>query len=276
LKDLLLFLDDLPLSGLAIVLLIAFWLASEIGFVFHRRFGRSGNSADGSANDEAQVLATALLLLALLLGFTFSMALSRYDTRRAEVVKEANDIGTAWLRAGLVENPAGKALQARLATYAQARVAMAAAHEDADDDIAADRVMRSKAAVLRKEIWDLTVAATQPDRSTAQATALIASINAVIDTATTREAAIDARVPGQVMLLLLVYSMVSAFLLGYVMSAYGSHHRLAVLVLLFLLAITIVLIVDLDRPQKGSIRVSQKALLELVADIGAPKPDSQR
>lgn len=261
-------LDDLSLTGLAVVLLVIFWLASEIGFMAHRRFGRSGTRADGEASDETQVLATALLLLALLLGFTFSMAVSRYDTRRAEVVREANDIGTAWLRAGLVDSTAGKALQDRLAIYAKTRIAAAAAHEDADDDVAADLAMRSKAAVLRREIWDLTAAATLPDRSTAQATALIASVNAVIDTATTREAAIDARVPGEVLLLLIVYSAVSAFLLGYVLAAYGDHHRMAVTILLLLLVATIVLIVDLDRPQKGSIRVSQKALIDLVADIG--------
>lgn len=265
-------LDGVPLLGLAAALGLMFWLSSELGFAAHRRFGRSG--AANEASDETQVLSTALLLLALLLGFTFSMALARHDARRAEVIKEANDIGTAWLRAGLVEGPAGTALQDRLAAYAATRIARADAHDAADDDRRADAAMRAKGAVLRRELWALTAAATLPDRSTAQATALVAAVNAVIDTATTREAAIDARVPAEVIALLIIYAAVSAFLIGYVLGAYRSRHRLATGVLFLLLAITIVLIIDLDRPTNGSIRVSQQAMLDLVADIGSKRPAS--
>jgi hypothetical protein len=262
-------LDRASLWGIGIALALMFLLLSEIGFAAHGRFGRSGTADDSS--DETQMLATALLLLALLLGFTFSMALARYDTRRAEVIKEANDIGTAWLRAGLVETPAGKALQDKLGAYAATRIGNADAHDDADDDRRAVEVMRTKGLVLRREIWALTATATLPDRSTAQSAALVAAVNAVIDTATTREAAVDARVPSQVITLLIVYGGVSSFLIGYVLGAQRSRHRLATSVLFVLLAMTIVLIIDLDRPQDGSIRVSQAAMIDLVAEIGAKR-----
>lgn len=264
-------LDGVPLPAISLGLILLFFVASELGYLAHRRFGRTGSRADKDANDESQVLSTALLLLALLLGFTFSMALNRYDTRRFEIVKEANDIGTAWLRAGLVENPAGAALQEKLAAYAAARIARADAHEGADDDVAALAEMRRKGGILRREIWSLASAATLPDRSTAQSAALIASVNAVIDTATTREAAVDARVPARVMLLLVGYATVSAFLLGYVLGAYGSRHRMATIVLFLLLAATIILIMDLDRPQDGSIRVSQKPMIDLAAELAPPR-----
>ncbi len=256
--------DSVPLAVVGIVLVAAFFVASELGFVAHRRFGRT--SGDGDASDEAQVLATALLLLALLLGFTFSMALGRYDTRRQIVVQEANDIGTAWLRAGLVAAPAGRALQAKLAEYAGTRVST-----DANsNDPSGFNARMARGAVLRDQIWTLTAAAIAPDRGTAQAAALVAAVNAVLDTATTRAAAIDARVPAKVMDLLVIYAWVSAFLLGYVLGAYGSHHRIATLVLFVLLAMTITLILDLDRPQSGDVRVSQQPLIDLVADIGRP------
>ncbi len=258
--------DSVPLAIVGIALVAAFFVASELGFVAHRRFGRT--PGDGDASDEAQVLATALLLLALLLGFTFSMALGRYDTRRQIVVQEANDIGTAWLRAGLVAAPAGAALQAKLAAYAGTRVSTEA--NSTDPKVFDARMARG--AALRNEIWDLTAAATAPDRSTAQATALVAAVNAVLDTATTRAAAIDARVPAKVIDLLIVYAWVAAFLLGYVLAAYGSHHRIATLVLYILLAMTITLILDLDRPQSGDIRVSQQPLIDLVTDIDRPVP----
>ena len=209
-------LDGVSLWGIAAALGVIFWLSSEAGYAAHRRFNR--DDGDREASDETQVLATALLLLALLLGFTFSMALGRHDARRAEVIREANDIGTAWLRAGLVESPAGKALQDKLGAYAATRVAHAE-DDAADADTDADTAMRARGPALRRDIWALAAAATLPDRSTAQATSLIAAVNAVIDTATTREAAIDARVPAQVITLLIIYAGVSAFLIGYVLAA---------------------------------------------------------
>jgi len=249
-----------PLPMVAAALALIFVIAGEIGFVAHRRLG---NRADGNANDEGQVLSTALLLLALLLGFTFSIALNRYDARRIEVVAEANDIGTAWLRAGLADNDAGRNLQAKLADYARTRV------RGSDDD-AAYTQLKARGAVLRRDIWRLAAAATMPDRSTAQAASLVAAVNAVLDRATSREAAIEARVPGQVIIMLIVYAAASAFLLGYVLGAHGRRHRLASLLLFVLLALTITLILDIDRPHSGGIQISQAPLVDLIADIGAP------
>ncbi|MEY2883897.1 MAG: hypothetical protein RL490_1621 [Pseudomonadota bacterium] len=256
-------LDGIPVWGVGLGLIIAFALAAELGFVVHRKFGRDGKT--GEANDEGQVLSTALLLLALLIGFTFSMALGRFDDRRAQVVQEANDIGTAWLRAGLADNAAGKALQGKLADYAATRIAPAAGTPQHYAEVKAEGDR------LRDEIWTLTTAAISPDRSTAQAAALVSAVNAVLDTATTRETAIDARVPAKVIVLLMLYATVSAFLLGYVLGAYGSHHRGATTLLFILLAMTITIILDLDRPRDGGIKVSQQAMIDLVADLKAPR-----
>jgi hypothetical protein len=241
-----------------LALLLVYFLAAEAGFLVHRWIGRGGD--DGSS-DEGQVLSTALLLLALLLGFTFSIALGRFDERRQLVVQEANDIGTAWLRAGLYETPAGKALQEKLAIYAASRIG---------SPTRADKARLAAGNRLRGEIWQLTAATTAPDRSTAQAASLVAAVNAVLDTATQREKAVAARVPGEVLLLLIVYSVVACFLLGYVLEAHGHRHRLASGTLFVLLALTVMLILDLDRPQGGYVSVDQQAMIDLVA--GFPKP----
>jgi hypothetical protein len=240
-----------------IVLLLLYVLASEAGFLIHKRIGRGG---DGGSADESQVLSTALLLLALLLGFTFSIALSRFDERRQLVVQESNDIGTAWLRAGLYETPPAAALQQRLAAYAKTRIGSPTGEAKA---------RLAAGARLRGEIWQLTAATTAPDRSTAQAASLVAAVNAVLDTATQREKAVAARVPGEVLLLLIVYSVVACFLLGYVLEAHGHRHRLASGTLFVLLALTMMLILDLDRPQGGYVSVDQQAMIDLVA--GFPK-----
>ncbi len=255
-------LDSLPLPLLGLLLAIGFFVLAMAGNAAHRRFG---GKSDGESSEEEQVLSTSHLLLALLLGFTFSMALGRYDTRRELVVQESNDIGTAWLRAGLYDGPAAKALQAKLAEYARTRIG------GRDTGPGAQQSVRKAGAVLRGEIWKLTAATTAPERSTAQSASLVAAVNAVLDTGAEREAMIDARVPQRVLVLLIVYSAVSAFMLGYVLAASGSRHRVASVVLFVLLSMTITLILDLDRPQGGYIRVSQQPMIDLVADIGRPE-----
>lgn len=254
--DLAALLDLVPLPAIPAVMVALFFVAAELGFRYHRRFGGAGG-----ADDESQVLSTALLVLALLLGFTFSMALSRYDERRQLVVQEANDIGTAWLRAGLVPAPQGPALQAALVDYAQVRVSSPLPHET-------ERLAR--AAALRNRVWSLAASA-QGQLDGARAASLVSAVNAVLDTGTQREKAVAARVPGEVILLLVIFAAVACFLLGYVLDAHGHHHRLASGILFLLMSLTIMLILDLDRPVDGAILVDQSAMTALVASL-APVP----
>jgi hypothetical protein len=251
-SDLASWLDQLPISGVPLALALLFFLAAELGFAVHRRFGGSGGAAD-----EGQVLSTALLVLALLLGFTFSMALSRYDERRQLVVQEANDIGTAWLRAGLAPAPHGPALQRALARYAVLRQESPLPHET--EKLAA-------ATSLRDTLWREASAA-QLALDGARAASLVAAVNAVIDTGTTRERAVAARVPGEVMLLLVAFAAVSCFLLGYVLDAHGHRHRLVSGILFLLMGLTIMLILDLDRPADGAILIDQTAMRDLAASL---------
>lgn len=253
--------DLLPPIVFGLALLGLLILLAELGY---RAWGLVGRRAgDRDTGDEAQLLSAALVLLALLLGFTFSMALSRYEDRRTQVVAEANDIGTAWLRAGLL-GPRGAALQGALADYARLRIRTR-------DGIAFPRdyaEQRARGGALRQRIWREAAAAAAPLGGSAQGAALIAAVNAVIDRGSSRDAAIEARVPERVLTLLIVYAGVGALLLGYVMGAFGNRHRVASSLLFVLLALTIGLILDLDRPLMGGIRVSQQPLIDLVADIG--------
>jgi len=250
-------LDQVPLAAVPAVLVVIFFLASEFGYRLHRRFGGAG-----SAEDESQVLSTALLVLALLLGFTFSMALGRYDERRQLVVQEANDIGTAWLRAGLVPAPHGPALQQALGRYAQLRQT---------SPLPSETEKLATAARLRDAVWNRAVQA-QAMLDGARAASLVAAVNAVIDTGTTREKSVAARVPGEVMILLVFFASVACFLLGYVLAAHGHRHRFVTGVLFVLMALTVMLILDLDRPADGAILVDQSALQELAAQLASAAP----
>lgn len=250
--DLAALLDQVPLAAVPAVLIILFFIAAECGFRYHRRAG-----GEGGAEDETQVLSTALLVLALLLGFTFSMALGRYDERRQLVVQEANDIGTAWLRAGLVPAPAGPALQAALADYARLRVT---------SPLPGETEKLARASAQRNHIWQLASTA-QAGMDGARAASLISAVNAVLDTGTSREKAVAARVPGEVMILLVLFAAIACFLLGYVLDAHGHRHRVASGILFLLLGLTIMLILDLDRPADGAIMIDKSAMEALVAGL---------
>lgn len=247
--------DLVPLAAVPLVLVAVFFAASEAGFQYHRRFGKRG-----STDDEGQVLSTALLVLALLLGFTFSMALARFDDRRQMVVLEANDIGSAWLRAGLVPAPYGPALQAALADYAQLRTT---------SPLPEETEKLARAAALRSQLWKLTAQA-QSGLDGARASGLISAVTAVFDTGTRREKAVAAHVPGEVVLLLLIFATVACFLLGYMFDAHGDRHRFASGILFLLMGLTVMLILDLDRPAEGSILVDQSAMRELAASLATP------
>jgi hypothetical protein len=253
-------LDQVPLVLVPAVLAALFFIAAELGYAYHRRMGRRG-----SAEDETQVLQTALLVLALLLGFTFSMALERYDTRRDLVVAEANDIGTAWLRAGFAPAPHGPALQAALLAYARVRQA---------SPLPGDTARLTQAAQRRAIVWERAAAA-QARLDGARATSLIAAVNQVLDTGTTREKAVAARVPAEVILLLILFAAVACFLLGYVLEAHGDRHRFASVVLFGLMGLTLMLILDLDRPADGAILVDQSAMRELVIQLETARVPGQ-
>uniref|UniRef100_UPI0038B4FB1D hypothetical protein n=1 Tax=Sandarakinorhabdus rubra TaxID=2672568 RepID=UPI0038B4FB1D len=106
----------------------------------------------------------------------------------------------------------------------------------------------------------------------ARAASLVAAVNAVIDTGTTRERAVAAQVPAEVILMLVLFATVSAFLLGYVLAAHGERHRFASLVLFGLMGLTMMLILDLDRPTDGAILTDQTAMRDLVASLARAAP----
>ncbi len=254
---------DLPLWAVVLGLFAALARAGEPGFLANRRWVDPAKPAGG---DAGYVLSAALGLLALLLAFTFSVALTRHDERRAMVVQEANAIGTAWLRAGLVGNDEGAQLQAALGDYAETRLTMVRAGGDPAATAQAD----ADGAALLKRIWGLTDTATLAIRTTPQAASLIEAVNAVIDLNTSRKAALAAHVPQQVLALLIGYAIAAALILGYVLGIDAERHRPITLGLFALLALTVGLILDLDRPWSGAIRTSQQPMIDLVATIKPP------
>jgi len=232
-------------------------LATEFGFRVGIR-----HTAEERKNFRAQSLTLqgALLgLLGLLLGFTFAMSVGRYDTRRHLVLEEANDIGTCWLRAGLLSEASKKVIRPALEEYVAIR--LKAAHSLQDPVEFGKLVERSEA--IQAMLWRRAVQ--EVKEYDTPGTALFAeSLNKVVDDDAKRRAALHNRVPHSVWFLLLLVSFAVCWTTGYT-TALGTANRLvlSMVILPLLLSSVITIITDLDNPQEGLIKVSQSALVDL-------------
>ena len=202
---------------------------------------------------------TLLGLLGLLLAFTFGMANSRYDDRRKLIVAEANDISTVILRTDIYPDSIAHLLKEKLKAYVEARINFYAAGIDKEKT----KRYLLEADSISKEIWHTASNYAKKDPITTKSSELIPALNAMIDITTTRREAGEANIPDSIMYFLLVLCCCSAFLLGY-----GNHTKVDWVMLAgftIMLSITVLTIVDLDRPRSGMINMdsTNKYMIEL-------------
>lgn len=246
----------MPLWLLALLLFAVLLLAREAGFALRRR-----QPAANEEKDDAFAMTSVLGLMALLIGFTFSLALHRYDTRRELVVTEANALGTTWLRTQLLDSPDREALQEMLRRYVDARVAYGRATDHRGENEAYANTER-----LQTELWGVLMEAVASFRDTPRASLLITATNESIDVAATRQATRQAHIPPRILRLLALFAIAAAFMVGY---ERGGQRR-ATTMLFALLTLAVTLVLDLDRPSTGMVNVPQKPLIDLRKSM-APK-----
>lgn len=227
-----------------------------------------GKYRHGIVDEEFRTQTTAvqgslLGLLALLLGFTFSLALARHDTRSEAVVHEANAIGTAWLRIGFLSEAEQPEARADLRRYLRLRTE--AGEVSADQHVRRDRLVANAEATF-DELWEqaarLTAAGGGP-ALVSYATAL----NDMIDALGTRDAAIERHVPEIVLMMLFVTFILSGAMLGYGAGVTGSLPATPVYLMLLLIVLLVFMIIDLDRPRRGLIEVNQEPMRALLVTI---------
>lgn len=224
--------------------------ALEIG----RRSGRIAFSASDAGARPAglsAVEAVAFGLLGLLLAFTFSGAAERLDRRRAQIVDEANAIGTAWLRLDVLPPEAQPKLREAFRRYTDSRIALYRTFSEAGMEAAKAEYGRSGA--LQNEIWSAAVAASRDVPSGPML--LLPALNEMFDIASTRLAATQMHPPMIVYVVLAVISLVCAYLVGYEMGATEAPSRAHMMVLAAILTFTFYVIVDFEYPRLGIIRI---------------------
>lgn len=241
-------------------------VAVAIEAIGHRLGTRSsGRNDDATRTHAATVLAASLGLLTLLIGFSFSMAVSRYEGRRQLVVREANAIGTTWLRGKMLGPARDSTVTALLRRYVDIRVSVAV-HEPGDEELSL--AIRASHAI-QDSLWEIAhdVAATEPRM--AVVTLFTTTLNDMIDVDGERLAAYRQRVPAAILWGLLLTSWFTLGLGGYVTGLGGARQRWLNLSVTVLFALFIGLIADLDRPRGGYIQTPYQPLSDLQATMEA-------
>ncbi|HTV92228.1 MAG TPA: hypothetical protein VMG98_05890 [Verrucomicrobiae bacterium] len=233
------------ISLVAIALVTTLELTYRFGSPLVRHF---------ETNDELwNAIQTGLLaLVAFMLGFSFSQAQGRYDTRRELVVTEANAIGTTWLRAGQLPPTARARFEHTLYGYTSARLH---AYEMPSDPVRFDRLM-AQSVDDQGELWGIASQAVAQHPSNLGYSLLMQTLNDMIDVSAEQRTALTQYVPVAAVMLTFSLILVAIFSLGLSFARAGA--RPAVFSLIYIAAIALVfeMVIDYDRPQTGLIRVS--------------------
>ncbi len=219
-----------------------------------RRLGRRAFVQDPKAHPSGlgTVESVAFGLLGLLLALTFAGAADRFDRRRAQIVEEANDIGTAWLRLDLLPKEAQPKLRDAFRRYTDSRILTY--RKIAEVSLAAAKEEHARNVAIQNEIWTGAVAACREAPS--QATiVLLPALNAMFDITTTRLAATQFHPPRIVYVVLGLISLACAGLVGYEMGASAARSWVHVVVLAALLSVMLYVILDFEYPRFGLIRI---------------------
>jgi hypothetical protein len=225
-------------------------LMVELGRRYRRRRATRDGS-DGGGAGLGVVEGAVFALMGLLVAFTFSGAAGRLDARRQLIVKEANDIATAYLRLDLLPPAPRAALREKLREYLDTRLVA----YRASGDLALAFAKLAEAQALQGPIWTGAIEGCEQRAGAPCATLLLPALNAVFDTAATRTASIRMHPPAAIFGLLGMVAMACALLAGFSMGAQTSRSWLHVVGFAAIVALTIYVTIDLEYPRLGLIRV---------------------
>ncbi len=251
---------------IALLLLLCLQAALECGY----RMGRRSRRRDPSDAAQSGTLQGSILgLLALLLGFSFAAASSRFTARQELVVQEANAIGTAFYRADLLPEPQRGTLRELLVEYTRARVAW---YKEFDGR-RADAEARLSGA-LHAQLWDTALRGLE--RTPQAAVLVLPALNAMYDVHSAHLAAVRRHLPGILLVVLGGCSLIGVATVGYGCGLTSRRSPAFTVSLAVLVAAVLWLVIDLDYPRAGLVRVTQDPLLDALAamevSMGSPIP----
>lgn len=238
-------------------------LAIEIGYRIGRRKTKTVSETTRSQVNAIQ--ASLLAILGLLLGFNISLSLQRYENRNQNVVHEANSLSTTYLRAEMLPLGQRSTSKALLREYLDARIRASQISLKFSEE---RDVLVTRSNGIQDELWEnACVAAKETGGSIVPL--YIRSLNETIDSFATRDAALRRHVPEFVLWLLFGTFVMTGSVVGYASGLGDNRSAFATYALVTLIVMLLFVIIDLDRPRRGIIEVTQRSMFELqeVMDI---------
>jgi hypothetical protein len=228
--------------------------------------GRYLRQHSGTLREPFGVLQGALLgVVGLILAFGLSLAVGRYESRRAATVAEANAIGTTYLRAQLIAEPARSRSLDLLRRYTSLAVSVS-------NEVPGDEAMRritDAQELIQRRLWRLAGQAVAGAPTETAPRVYVDSLNPMIDHQAVRASSLKNRVPGAVLGLELIGAAAALGLLAMHISLLGRG-LVPVLVAAGLVTLLLLVTFDLDRPTRGLIKVPSTTLEEVRASMALP------
>jgi hypothetical protein len=241
---------------LSLVSVLVLWLAARLGIALPKR----EQNLEDVREDYSIVLSATLTLLGLIIGFTFSMAISRYDQRKNLEEEEANAIGTEYVRADLLPAADAASVRALLREYLDQRLAF---YSTSNYQMSQLGQINSATAQLQTELWNAVTGPAQAVPTPVRALA-VSGMNDVLNSQGYTQAAWWNRIPVAAWVLMVCIAILANVLIGY-----GAHkpRRSLLFILPVLVSLSFLLIADIDSPRGGLIRVQPRNLTSLAQSL---------
>jgi hypothetical protein len=230
------------------VTIAAILTAIEVGYRTGLR--RRARARMSNLRESKAIETSVFSLMGLLIAFIFAGAAVRFDNRKILIAEEANAIETAYLRLDLLPPESQPELREDFRAYLLGRLAVT---RDIPDLKAVDSNLK-RSSVLQRKIWKKAVEASKGSSTPATQILVLSSLNQMIDVTTVRTVGMISHIPFLVILLLAVIVLLSSFLTGYSISAYGARDWLSAVIFAVAVSCATYVTLDYEYPRIGLIR----------------------
>ncbi|WP_447133203.1 bestrophin-like domain [Paraglaciecola aestuariivivens] len=247
---------------IALGLFAAMLIANQLGY-------RLGSKSVADDNSELKSQTTAIQagimgLLALLLGFTFNMSLQRYDARSHVVIEETGVISNAVMRATMLPEQFKQPALDLLRLYLHERIELSSIDLSKQDK---RRALNVRITDIQKQLFDIATQAAEIDQRPLTSGAFLQALTALVQIEGKRSAMLQLHVPEPVIFLLFTVFITAGGILGYSSGLGRKRPKFPTLIMSALIVLVVFIIIDLDRPKRGIIKVKQESLYDLQQNL---------
>jgi hypothetical protein len=247
-----------PAPFLIISLIVALTM-TWIGFVIGKRFGPA--KSESQENAVTSSLASMFVIIGLVLSFSFSFAVNRYEQRWNLIVQEADAISTTFLRADALTPVDRARVQSDLRRYIAAKIDYYSSNGTSRSQSDLQRMLQ-----IKNDVWSVSEKELTKINSPALLL-LIQSVNPMFDLGEDQRAALSFRLQGPALVLIEFVSLIAAFLIGFGFGQSGGAHLLVTFLFCLLLVALVYVIIDLDSPRTGFLRVNLIPLIQVQQEM---------